>query len=103
MRIVIAAFLCGGHIHNCVLHPYGCGNSLLENAGNGVGRLVHLHLVEETNLACHVVREGGTVGCRICFTAREYAVGDNARQLGGLLLKITQVSLPDSENSSMRA
>ena len=75
---------------------------MLESAGNGVGRLVRLRLVEETNLAWYVVRDNGTDGCRVCFTTREYATGANAHQLGGLLLKITQVFLPNSENSSMR-
>ena len=74
-----------------------------ESADNGVGRLVHFHLVEETNLACHLVRNDGTHGCRVCFTAQEYAIGDNACQLDGLLLRITQLFLPDSENRSMRA
>jgi hypothetical protein len=63
------------------MHPYGCGNALLESAGNAVGRLVHLHLAKETNLACYVVRDDGTDGCRVCFTAQEYATGTNALKI----------------------
>ena len=102
MRIVLVGFLPDGHGRSYEMHPYGCGNALFESAGNGVGRLVHLRLVEETHLACYDVRDDGTDGCRVCFTAREYATGANARQLDGLLLWITQIFLSDSENSSMR-
>ena len=64
--------------------------------------MVRLRLVEETNLAGHLVREDGTDGCRVCFTAREYAIGPNACRLDGALVKIAEVYLPDSMNSSMR-
>jgi hypothetical protein len=102
MRIVLVGFLPDGHGRSCVEHPYGCGNALIERPDNGVGTVVRLRLVELTNLACHLVREDGTDGCRVCFTAREYAIGPNARHLDGALVKITEVYLPDSENSSMR-
>ena len=67
-----------------------------------MGRLVHLRLVEKTNLAVHEVRDDGSDGCRICFTAWEYAIGQNAQRLDGILLTVTEVFLPDSPNSSMR-
>jgi len=67
-----------------------------------VGRLVSLRLLEKTNLAVHKVREDGSDGCRICFTTREYAIGENAQRLDGLLLMVTEVFLPDSPNRSMR-
>lgn len=102
MRIVLVGFLPDGHGRSCERHPYGCGNALLESPGNGVGTMVRLRLVEETNLAGHLVREDGTDGCRVCFTAREYAIGPNACRLDGALVKITEVYLPDSVNSSMR-
>ena len=102
MRIVLVGFLPDGHGRSCERHPYGCGNALLESPGNGVGSMVRLRLVEETNLAGYLVRDDGTDGCRVCFTAREYAIGPTACRLDGSLLKITEVYLPDSANSSMR-
>ena len=36
-------------------------------------------------------------------SAREYAMGHTALKLDGLVVKITQVFLPDTINSSMRA
>ena len=102
MRIVLACLLPDGHSRSCERHPYGCRNALLESPGNSVGTMVRLRLVEETNLAGHLVCEDGTNGCRVCFTAREYAVGPNACRLDGALVKITDVYLPDSVNSSMR-
>ena len=94
MRIVLVGFLPDGHGRSCERHPYGCGNALLESPGNGVGTMVRLRLVEETNLAGHLVREDGTDGCRACFTAREYAIGPNACRLDGALVKITECIFP---------
>ena len=78
-------------------------DAFIECVGNGVGRFVHLRLVDKTNLAVHEVREDRTDGCRICFTVREYACGPHAHKLDFALLTITEVFLPDSENRSMRA
>jgi hypothetical protein len=64
--------------------------------------MVRLRLVEETNLAGYLVSDDGTDGCRVCFTAREYAIGPNACRLDGSLLITTEVYLLNSANSSMR-
>jgi hypothetical protein len=101
-RIVLVGFLPDGHARSCKRHPYGCGNALLESQGNGVGSVVRLCLVEETNLPGYLVRDDGTDGCRVCLTAREYAIGPNACRLDSSLLKIMEVYLPNSANSSMR-
>jgi len=103
MKIVLVGFCPDGHGRSCETHPYGCGNAFIESVGNGVGRLVHLHLAEKTNLAVYEVRYDGTDGCHICFTAWEYAIGENAHRLDGSLLTIIDVFLPDSPNRSMRA
>jgi hypothetical protein len=103
VKIVLVGFLPDSHGRSCVAHPFGCGNALLESEGNGVGRLVRLCLVEETHLAGYEVRGDGTDGCRVCFTPREYAIGENSQRLDGCLLRIMEVFLPDSENRSMRA
>ena len=103
VKIVLVGFLPDDHGCSCVAHPFGCGNALIEGPGNGVGRLVRLRLVERTHLAGYAVRDDGTDGCRVCFTAREYAIGSMASRLDGCLLRITEVFLPDSGNSSVRA
>jgi hypothetical protein len=102
MRIVLVGFLPNSHGRSCGAHPFGCGYAFIECAENSMGRLVHLRLVEQTNLAVYEVREDGSDGCRICFMAREYAIGENAQRLDGLLLRVTEVFLPDSPNRSMR-
>ena len=103
MKIVLVGFLPDCHGRSCDTHPYGCGNAFIESADNGVGRVVRLRLVEKTNLAVHEVHEDGSDGCCICFTGREYACGPHSHKLDGVLLRITDVILPDSENRSMRA
>ena len=103
VKIVLVGFLPQDNGCSCKVHPYGCGNALLEQQGNGVGRLVRLRLVERTNLAGYEVSEDGTDGCRVCFAAHEYASGENGCQLDDSLVRITAAFLPDSENRSMRA
>ena len=52
--IALFGFLPGDHGRSCEVceaHPYGCGNTLIEGEGNGVGRLVRLRLVEKVHLA----------------------------------------------------
>ena len=58
--------------------------------------------LERTHLANYEVGEDGTDGCQVCFTAREFAIGGMAHRLDGCLLRIKEVFLPDSENSSVR-
>ena len=58
--------------------------------------------MEKTHLACYEVREDGSDGCRVCFRAHEYAIGENATRLDGSLLRITEVFLPDSTYRRMR-
>ena len=67
-----------------------------------MGRVVPLQLVEKTNLTVHEVREDGSDGSHICFTAHEYVIGKNVQSLDGLLLMVTEVFLCDSPNKSMR-
>ena len=81
MKIFLVGFLPDGHGYSCETYPYGCGNVFIKSAGNGVGKLVHLCLVEETNLAVYDVRDDGTDCCCICFTAQEYIIEENAAGL----------------------
>ena len=101
--IVLVGFLPDDHGRSCEAHPCGCGNTLIEGEGNGVGHLVHLRLVEKVHLACHLAKMDGTDGCCICFAACEYVSGETAHLLDGLLLRVTEVFLCDSPNKSMRA
>jgi hypothetical protein len=94
MRIVLVGFLSDEHGRSCKSHPYGCGNALLESTGNGVGTMVRLRLVKEKNLAGHLLREDGTDGCRVCFTAREYAIGPNACRLDSALVRSRRCIFP---------
>jgi hypothetical protein len=102
VQIVLVGFLPDDH-GSCKAHPYGCGNALIEREGNGVGHLVCLRLVEKVHLACYHIKMDGIDGCRICFAAHEYASGETALLLDGLLLRITEVFLCDSPNKRMRA
>ena len=69
VKIVLVGFLPIDHGCSCNAHPYGCGNEMLENEGNGVGRLVRLHLVEQTHLASYSVEDDSMDGCHVCFPA----------------------------------
>ena len=54
---------------SCDAHPFGCRNALLEREGNGVGRLVHLHLVKRIHLAGYAMQEDGIDDCGVSFAA----------------------------------
>ena len=102
VKIVLDGFFADNHGRNCDAHPFGCENALLESEGNGVGRLVCLHLVERIHLAGYAVQEDGTDDCLVHFASRECTNGDIAQHLDGCLLRIMEIFLPDSENCSMR-
>jgi hypothetical protein len=48
------------------------------------------------------MNKDGSDGCRVCFTAREYATGDNDLRLDGAVVKITDVFTAEHENRTMR-
>ena len=103
MRVVLVGFLPLDHGRSCESHPCGCGNALIEEEGDRVGRLIRLQLVEKTHLAGYEIKDDGMEGCRVCFAAREYVIGNSAGKLDGAILRIMAVFTPDCANSSMRA
>ena len=64
---------------------------------------IRLRLVDGSHLAGYIVEADGSDGCRVCFAAREYAVGSSGVRLDGCIFQIKEVVLPDNENSSKRA
>ena len=70
---------------------------------NGVGRLVHLHLVEKIHLVGYKAKDGGTHCCQVCCATREYAMGTHALHLDGSSWKITKVFLSNSADRTLRA
>ena len=102
-RIVLVGFLPDDNSRNCDLHPFGCGDALILNRDDcGVGIRLRLHMMVVHKLTCYTINNDGLDGCRICFTAREYAAGDNGQLLDGAVVKITAIFTPDHENQSMR-
>ena len=101
-RVVLVVFLPDGNGCHCALHPFGCGNVLVINRDDmGVGLRLHQRSIVRKELACYTMNDNGSDGCRVCFTAREYAAGDNDRRWDGAIEKITDVFSADYENSSM--
>ncbi len=76
-RIILVGFLPTDNGRSCVHHPYGCGNFwvLEREPYHGVGMQIRLRLVDGSHLAGYIVEADGSDGCRVCFAAREYAVG----------------------------
>jgi hypothetical protein len=102
-RIVLVGFLPDGNGRSCGLHPFGCGNSLVLNReDSGVGLHLRLRSFVPHELACYTMNDGGSDGCRVCFTAREYAAGENYQRLDGCIVKLTDVFTAEHENRSMR-
>ncbi len=59
--------------------------------------------MDNSHLAGYEVLADGSDGCRVCFAAREYAVGPRGQNLDGAVVFITEIVHPDEPNSSKRA
>jgi len=57
MWVVLVGFLPSDHGRSCEAHPYGCGNALIEEEGDSVGRLTRLCLVGKTHLAGYEIKD----------------------------------------------
>jgi hypothetical protein len=62
-----------------------------------------MKMVEGIHLAGYMVNDDGSDGCRVCFAAREYAVGVAGQRLDGASVWIKEMVLPDGKNVSKRA
>ena len=102
-RIVLVGFPPCDNGCNCELHPFGCDNSLVLNRDDyGVGLRLSLRMTAPHELACCTIKTDGRDGCRACFTAQEYAAGENCQHLDGALVQLTDVFIPEDANRSMR-
>ena len=98
-RIVIVGFLSDNNGQSCALHPFGCGNILVLQRGNGgEGMLLRVRMIVENELACFALNLDGSDGCRVAFAAREYAAGKNGRRFDGVLVRLVAVYSPEHEN-----
>ena len=68
----------------------------------GVGIHPCLRCFVRHELACYTIEENGSDGCRVCFTVREYASGDNDHRLDEAVVKITEVFTAEHVNRMMR-
>jgi hypothetical protein len=68
----------------------------------GVGLRLHLRMTAPHELAGYTINTDGADGCRVCFTAQEYAAGKNCQRLDGALVQLTDVFHPEVTNRSMR-
>ena len=103
-QVVLVGFLPTDNGRSCEHHPFGCGNALvLERDSHGVGLQIRLRMVDGNSLAGYQIQVDGSDGCRVCFAAREYAVGVGGQRLNGASVRIQEMVLPDDENTSKRA
>jgi hypothetical protein len=103
-EVVLVGFLPTDNGRSCSLHPFGCGNALVLGRDNshGVGMKLRMRLVDKTNLAGYKMRPNGSDGYRVCFAAREFAIGLRGQFLDGCTVVIKELVLPDDTNSAKR-
>jgi hypothetical protein len=75
---------------------------VVNRVDSGVGLCLRLRSFVRNELAGYTIHDDGSEGCRVCFAAREYAVGDNDRRLDGAIVQIVEVFTADHPNSTMR-
>jgi hypothetical protein len=63
---------------------------------------LRMRLVDKTHLAAYQVLPDRSDGCRVCFAAREFAVGARGQSLDGCMVVIKEMVLPDDANSAKR-
>ena len=103
-QIILLGFLPTNQGHSCALHPFECHNALvLEKPTHGVGLQIRMKMIDRMHLAGYLVNDDGSDGCRVCFAAREYAVGVRGQRLNGESVWIKEMVLPDDDNVSKRA
>ncbi|KAL3793036.1 hypothetical protein HJC23_003044 [Cyclotella cryptica] len=103
-QVMLVGFLPNDNGRCCALHSFGCGNTLvLETGSHGVGMPIRLRLLQKTHLAGYAILPDGSDGCRVCFAAREFAVGVGGQRLDGAVAVIREIVLPDDSSSSKRA
>jgi hypothetical protein len=102
--IVLVGFFDCSNGQSCELHPFCCGNSLVLNLDDwGVSVRLRLRLTNAANeLACYSIGIDDSDGCRVGFTAREYAARANGPRLDGAVVEIVSVFTTERENRSMR-
>ena len=104
-QVILVGFLPNDNGRSCGMHPFGCGNALVlegDDDRHGVGMKLCMRLVDKTHLAVYQVLPDGSDGCRVCFVAREFAVGARGQSLDGCMVMITEMVLPDDANSAKR-
>ena len=71
---------------------------MLNREDYGVGMLLRLRMMVRNELSCYTINSDGSDGCRVCFVAYEYAVGENGCRLDGTTICITDVFKSDNKN-----
>ena len=51
-RVTLVGFIATNNGRTCEMHPYGCGNKLVERDDNGVGMLLRLRQTVPNEVAC---------------------------------------------------
>jgi hypothetical protein len=63
---------------------------------------LRMRLVDGRHLVVYQIKSDGSDVCRVCFAAREFAVGHCGQLLDGCMVVIKEIVLPDDENSAKR-
>jgi hypothetical protein len=104
-QVILVGFLPNDNGRSCSIHPFECGNALVlaeDGKRHGVGMKLRMWLVDKTHLAGYQMLPDKSDGCRVCFAAQEFAVGQRGQPLDGCTLDIKEMVLPDNENSAKR-
>lgn len=102
-QIILVGFYAENNGRSCDVHPGGCGNLVLDRDDVGVGLVLQLVYIQDRNeLALHILNEDGSLGCRVGFSARQYANAQNGPRYDGALVKIDEMNTKEDENPAKR-
>jgi hypothetical protein len=102
-QIILVGFYADNNGRSCDVHPGGCGNLVIDRDDVGVGLVLQLVYIQDRNeLALHMLNEDGSLGCRVGFSARQYANPQNGPRYDGALVKIDETNTKEDENPAKR-
>jgi hypothetical protein len=61
-----------------------------------------VYIQDRNELALHILNEDGSLGCRVGFSARQYANPQNGPRYDGALVRIYEMNTKEDENSAKR-
>ena len=99
--IILVGFSTHENGRSCDDHPAGCGfHHVMNKPSLAVGEQLQAVWNENAEeLPVHVMKQDGSLGCRVGFVARQYLANNQGKYLDGALIDIVDVYSTDVQKT----